>query len=116
MTRKPAEVVRAIKAKVASVKATRAKKKPEPTGLAAILAASGGEVFEIDPSHPHYDERPGTEYAWDPANPPTLSSILAQVAPEAAAHCPQGAPWRCLVCGNEAAGDVCPVDGNTGKP
>lgn len=115
MPKKPAEVTQEIKAKVASVKATRAKKKPEPAGLAAIQAASGGEVFEIDPSYPHYDERPGTEYAWDPANPPTLSSILAQVAPEAATHCPQGAPWCCHVCGNMATGPVCTVDGAKGN-
>lgn len=62
MTRKPAEVVRAIKAKVATVKATRAKpvESPSPT--------------------------------------------------------PQAGEWRCLVCGNAANGDTCPVDGSQGKP
>lgn len=73
MTRKPAEVVRTIKAKVASVRTARAQPKAKPVEA-----------------------------------PP--------VAPEAAAHCPQGASWRCLVCGNEATGDICPVDGSQGKP
>lgn len=77
MTRKPAEVVRAIKAKVASVKATRAKKPPAPPS---------SDVCEAPP-----------------------------VAPEAATHCPQGAPWCCLVCGNAASEATCPVDGSQGK-
>lgn len=77
MTRKPAEVVRAIKAKVAAVRTSRAQPKAKP-------------------------ELQGSE--------------APVVAPEAVPHPPQGAPWRCLVCGNEATGDVCPVDGNTGKP
>lgn len=77
VTRKPAEVVRAIKAKVASVKATRAKKPPAP---------AESLVCEAPP-----------------------------VALETATHCPQGAPWCCLVCGNAAIGDTCHVDGSQGK-
>lgn len=77
VTRKPAEVVRAIKAKVATVKATRAKKPPAP---------AESLVCEAPP-----------------------------VAPETATHCPQGAPWCCLVCGNAASGDTCHVDGSQGK-
>lgn len=86
MTKKPADVVRDIKAKVASVKATRAKpqaKPPEP------------------PEGAHNEEAQVCE---TPA-----------VASESTEHCPQGAPWCCLVCGNMATGPVCTVDGAKGN-
>lgn len=73
MAKKPAEVTQSIKAKVASVKAMRAKAE-EPA------------VHEAPP-----------------------------VAPEAEAHCPQGASWCCHVCGNMATGPVCTVDGAKGN-
>jgi hypothetical protein len=80
MKKQPSDVVRAIKAKVATVKATRAKP-GTPTPSAEALTCEA---------------------------PP--------VAPEAATHCPQGAPWCCAVCGNTATGDTCWVDGSKGKP
>ena len=76
MGRKPSEVTQAIKAKVASVKATRT----HP------VAEQGAAISEA-PS----------------------------VVPETEAHCPQGAPWCCSVCGNVATGPVCTVDGAKGN-
>ena len=76
MGKKPAEVTRSIKEKVAAVKASRA----HP------VAEQGAAISEA-PS----------------------------VVPEAEAHCPQGAPWCCSVCGNVATGPVCTVDGAKGN-
>ena len=78
MGRKPSEVTQAIKAKVATVKATRAKP--------AAVSSEEPAVCEAPP-----------------------------VAPETEAHCPQGAPWCCHVCGNMATGPVCTVDGAKGN-
>ena len=92
MPKKPADVVQTIKAKVASVKATRAKRQP-PLGMDAILANAPvpAQSFQIAPD-------------WAPP-----------VAHETAPHCPQGAPWCCHVCGNMATGPVCTVDGAKGN-
>jgi len=76
MAKKPTDVVRDIKAKVASVKATRT----HP------VAEQGAAIFEAP-----------------------------LVVPEAEAHCPQGAPWCCHVCGSMATGPVCTVDGAKGN-
>lgn len=83
MAKKPADVTRSIKEKVAAVKATRAKVPPPP------------------PPGAHNEEAAVCEA------PP--------VVPETEAHCPQGAPWCCHVCGNMATGPVCTVDGAKGN-
>jgi hypothetical protein len=43
-----------------------------------------------------------------------VSEAVPDVAPPVAPVAPQGGKRRCVVCGNEATGPVCPVDGAEG--
>lgn len=43
-----------------------------------------------------------------------VPEVAPSVAPPVTPVAPQGGTWRCVVCGNEATGAVCTVDGAEG--